>query len=352
MRWLSLLLGLLVALSAHAESVRELKDRGALSVTASLSPATPVVPGQRVVLGIEVATDSWFSGGTRIDLPEVPGLVILQNEQFASNSSERRGAATWVIQRWQLDLFPQRAGRFSIPAIPVFVQLGIGASGSLASQPLTLQVELPGAMADLSHWVAAPEFEVSQSFDRDPDTLAVGDALERELRFEAVDLMAMMLPAAEPAQLPGLRAYPGPPELSSRNNRGDLLASRRQTVSYIAEQPGHYQLPAQEFHWWNTASRQLQLVSLPPVNVTVVAAPGTAPGKAGGTRIGAGHGMLLAGLLLLAAAVFAARQPLSQVCRWLLSTLVNGIRRLDQALAAWRRPGLPPSLNPGSNAGE
>jgi len=46
------------------------------------------VPGQKVTLTLEIATDRWFAGGTRIGIPEVPGLVILQTEQFASNASE------------------------------------------------------------------------------------------------------------------------------------------------------------------------------------------------------------------------------------------------------------------------
>ena len=51
---------------------------------------------------------TWFTGGTRIRLPEVPGLVILQTEQFASNASERRGDQNWVLQRWTLDVYAQR----------------------------------------------------------------------------------------------------------------------------------------------------------------------------------------------------------------------------------------------------
>ena len=91
-----------------ATTLEELQAQGHLQVSASIRPDGTLVPGQKLSLVLEVATDRWFSGGTRISIPEVPGLVILQTEQFASNASEVRGGQSWVVQRWTLDVYPQR----------------------------------------------------------------------------------------------------------------------------------------------------------------------------------------------------------------------------------------------------
>ena len=107
---------------ATATTLEDLQAAGHLEVTASIRPDGTLVPGQKLSLILEVATDRWFSGGTRIRIPEVPGLVIVQTEQFASNASENRRGQSWVVQRWTLDVYPQRAGEFSIPPLRLQVQ--------------------------------------------------------------------------------------------------------------------------------------------------------------------------------------------------------------------------------------
>ena len=73
---------------AFGSSIEELEASGHLHIESALTPQNGIVPGQKVTLTLEITTDRWFTGGTRIGIPEVPGLVILQTEQFASNASE------------------------------------------------------------------------------------------------------------------------------------------------------------------------------------------------------------------------------------------------------------------------
>ncbi len=185
----------------QASDLQALLDSGELRVESSVEPPAGLVPGQRGRLVISVATGTWFTGGTRIRIPEVPGLVILQTEQFAANTSETRNGRTWVIQRWTLDLYPQHAGNFTVPAITLSVQVNAGDRGDLAgdieSPPLDVQVSLPPALAQADSWVAAPAFSVTQRVDRDLDSLQPGDAFERRIEFRGEDVLAMMLPVFE-----------------------------------------------------------------------------------------------------------------------------------------------------------
>jgi hypothetical protein len=125
--------------------------------------------------------------------------------------------------------------------------------------------------------VASPAFEVRQGFDRPLEALQVGDAFELEVIFEAEDVLAMMLPAFTPEKLPGLAAYPSPPVLDNSSNRGQARASRTQRISYVVEAQGQYLLPARDYFWWDTGSKQLQLLSLPATEITV--GTGIAPTK-------------------------------------------------------------------------
>lgn len=168
--WLLLLALLLPAALAYADNVTlaDLVSEGRLELQTSLSPGSDIVPGQKLTLTLEIATERWFSGGTRISLPEVSGLVILQTEQFASNASERRGAQNWVLQRWTLDVYAQRAGEFTLPAVAIKLKVNSGEAGdvegTLYSDAIPLKVTLPAppqrpvAMAGDSGFQRSPDF--------------------------------------------------------------------------------------------------------------------------------------------------------------------------------------------------
>jgi hypothetical protein len=334
-------------------SLQELQKAGHVSIQSELIPNTAIVPGQRVALNLTVATDSWFTGGTRIDIPEVPGLVILQTEQFASNASEIRNGTSWVLQRWTLDVFPQRAGDFTIGPVSLQVQVDAGAagavSGALSSSPVQFTVAVPESLAVAEHWVAAPEFRVDQTFDRPLQALRVGDAFEQQVVFEAADVMAMMLPSYSVTSQPGLAAYPAPPTLENSTNRGQTLARRSTVISYVIEQPGNYVLPATDYYWWDTTKSRLQLLSLPETRFEVTgAATAAEPSQRATYFISPQQWLALgASVVLIIIAIYLAttllpRLPLS---RWRMQ-LARQIRRLRGLF----KPALATQLNPGSNA--
>ena len=335
---------------------QQLVREGRVTIDARLTPAADVVPGQKITLTIEIATERWFSGGTRLSPPEVTGVVILQTEQFASNASERRGEQNWVLQLWTLDVYPQRPGQFTLPPVTARVKINAGEAGDvegvLESPRLTFTAELPAALAGVEQWVAAPEYTVSQRFDRSLEGLQVGDAFEREIVFTASDVMAMMLPTFSAEDLPGLAAYPAPPVLDNSSNRGQTLASRTQRISYVVQAEGEYQLPAADFFWWDTSRAQLQLLSLPATVITV--GSGAATSTSGGPGNAALFSprqwlMVAAGMSLLAVLLWLAVRYLPRLP---LSRLGAATAALGAKLRELRRPALPERLNPGSNAGE
>ena len=354
--WSGCLLVLLACRSyaASPTTVTDLLEAGRLEVASSILPAGDIVPRQKLRLVLEIATDRWFTGGTRIVVPEVPGLVILQTEQFASNASENRQGQSWVVQRWSLDVYPQRDGEFTIPPVRLRLQVNAGEAGNiegeLTSPPVQFRAEVPAGLEDTGHWVAAPAFSVSQRFDRDLADLTVGDAFSREIVFEASEVMAMMLPPFEVAQTAGLAIYPAPPELEDSSNRGETRAHRSQRISYVVEAEGRYVLQGGEFAWWDTGANRLRWLSLPDTEIVVglggVADTGTElvlPRMTREQRL-----VLLGELILFALALWLLwwllpRLPLDRFRRWLL--------RAWRVLADLRKPALPASLNPGSNAG-
>jgi hypothetical protein len=337
---------------ARANPLEDLQSEGRLQVDADISPDGVLVPGQKLTLNLTIATDRWFTGGTRLGIPEVPGLVILQTEQFASNASENRGGKSWVIQRWSLDVYPQRPGDFTIPPVRLQLQVNNGEAGDvegeLYSPSTSFSTSLPAGLENAEHWVASPDFAVSQQFDRPLENLQVGDAFERDIRFEASEVMAMMLPPFTPDQPEGLAVYPSPPQLENNSNRGQTSAIRSQRVSYVIEQEGVYRLPPREFFWWDTGRSELLLLTLPAVEFTV--GSGTATEDSSGVSVNKPLLLAVVGTLLVLALV--AWLTWNYFPRSTPGWAVSCIATCRELWRQFRNPALPAELNPGSSAGE
>ncbi len=260
---------LLLAPTCLADGLDTLLAEDRLRISSWLQPAENIVQGQEVRLLIEVSTPRWFAGGTGIKAPEVPGLLILRRNEFAVNLSRREAGATWVVQRWQLELYPQREGAFELP--PVTLALAVNDAtlgivrGTVETGPQAFSVAVPAAMAGVSRWLATPSLQVRQRFDRALEGLAPGDAFQRSIELEATRLTALMLPEPKIEELDGLAAYPDLPELEDRSNRGEATALRRQTATYVVEKPGQYHLPEQSLSWWNTETNAMETATLPAV---------------------------------------------------------------------------------------
>lgn len=331
---------------AEPRTLATLLSEGSLQVASTISPSAAVVPGQKLNMQLEIATARWFGGGTRIALPEVPGLVMLQTESFASNSSEQRMGATWVVQRWTLDVYPQRAGQFTIPPLIVTLTVNDETAGNIEGEieapGVSFSAAIPEALAQADSWVASPNFKVGQSVDRNLDTMSPGDAFEREIRFEASDVMAMMLPGFSPVNTPGLAAYPLPPELENRSNRGESGALRVERISYVAQRTGSYTLPSREYLWWDSVNASLQLLVLPALEITV---DGTGTGSTDSKPHYSKQQLAwsAAVALLFLCLVWLARGILAQM-PWQL--VLVPLHRSWQVLQNLRQPALPDSLNP------
>ena len=317
-----------------------------LTIATRLLPDDNIMVGQKLALEITIATDRWFKGGTRIRLPEVPGLVFLQTEQFASNASEQRQGQSWVLQRWSIDVYPRQEGAFQVPNIDLELAVaGEGSetiAGTAQTDSLTFSAAIPPGLTADDRWVAAPAFSVRQRFDRDLSSLAVGDALEQTIVLSADDVMAMMLPDYAAPALEGLKAYPLPPQLNNNSNRGQTTAERVETVSYIAQAPGDFILPARDFHWWNTATQELTLVSLLPTKVTVTGVAVSSKGSGINPRLLA----VVAGtIIVLIGVIWLAYRWLPQL-PW--QRVIEPLQKAKAVLIKIRQPALPQALNPGN----
>ena len=280
--------------TATAKSLADLLQSGELEINSWIEPSSDIVVGQELQLTVEIATQRWFSGGTRIKLPEAPGLVVLRREQFANNLNRTKNGVSWVAQRWNIQLYAQREGYFTLPGIALELAVNDASAGivrgATRTEPLSFKATLPPGLSAADRWVAAPQFSLELSTDRDLQELSPGDAFTVDIHMQASDFEAMMLPEINLPEFAGLAAYPEPPELENTSNRGTAKAQRRQRITYVVEQPGQYQIAAQQLYWWDTANAELRTLATPALSV-----------DAGTAR---------------AAATVAAKESTSESARW------------------------------------
>ena len=134
-------------------------------------------------------------------------------------------------------------------------------------------------MQDKPNWVATTRFEVEESFNKTLDELKPGDALIHTISLSADNLPAMMLPTVTAKKMQGIAIYQKPPQVTDKVNRGDYFAERTEVLTYVFEQPGDYQLPAQTFYWWNLESQSLESIELPAYTLNVSSLSGAAETK-------------------------------------------------------------------------
>jgi hypothetical protein len=341
------LLGL--ACNAGATSLEDLLQADELRMRTWLEPADNIVVSQEVKLIIEISTRRWFAGGTRIRHPEVRDLVILQRDQFATNLSRQENGQTWVIQQWTLELYPQREGSYQVP--PLKLELAVNHAtagivrGSLVTTALEFSATVPTLLRGDNSWLATPLLEITQEFDRELRHLQAGDAFTRTISIRATHLTAMMLPVPLHQSPQGLSAYPANPVLRDRSNRGEATAERIETITYVVEKSGQYQLPPQEFYWWDTLAQQPRIAALPPIDIDagVAVAEAENSGKEFNIHISLRWLLIpLAVLLILLLRKYRRRRPVP--ARALLSAANRALRKGEisegmKLLYAWLNRG-------------
>ncbi|NRA40874.1 MAG: protein BatD [Pseudomonadales bacterium] len=224
---------------------------------------------------------------TPLDLDDVE-IIELENKNFRREINGK----TFLSYELKYMLFPQKSGELIIPASVVQAEVleanqrrslfSQGKPIRVRGQTLTVTVKpIPSTFAD-SDWLPAKRLQLSDSFNRPPDRMQVGDAITRNINIEATGLMYAQLPEVALNKLDGFSVYPEQKQQTPQQvmQAGNLIASKQQSFSLVATAAGNYTLPAITVKWFNTETQQAEIASLPAINITVSANPNLLPQQA------------------------------------------------------------------------
>ncbi len=277
-------MGLLVLLGVTLPSPVSAAEADA---RASLAGDGTAWVGERVVVRVDLASTGASFSHQRIRVPEVVGGVLLRDASQPVYLSESRGGTSWQLQRYELSFFAHRAGVVEIPPIPVVFDVSDGygqPSETFERETAALRIEarLPPGAEPGTGLVTSRDFEVEVSFDPAPENLVVGDAVTRTITRRAADVAAMaFVPFATP-RIDGLAVYPKQPRVQDDTYRGSLVGERSESVTFLAQRPGDFEVPAEPVAWWDPRAQKLHMQSVGGVVLAVDPNPALGPS----TRLG------------------------------------------------------------------
>lgn len=246
--------------------------------------------GEEVRLNLELWSDGFSFGRQLFRLPEVEGAFLMQPESSTVKLTERRGAATWQGLRYSLLLYPQRDGRLEVPPFDVSFEVSAGFGQpstpfAFRTEPLFVEAHLPPGVQPGQMLVTSSAFELDASWSPAPRSgeplqLKVGDALTLEVMRSAGRVPGMVFPPVPTFEIEGLAAYPDKPRVTDRINRGELRGERYDSITYLCEREGRFELPPVRFGWWDPQREVLKEHVIEAVSVEVAANPAFASGDA------------------------------------------------------------------------
>lgn len=265
------LVALLVAASQAAANV---KGRA----RASLGDAPETWLGQQVNVYLDLETTGFSFADVHFSLPEVDGAVFMQTDTTTIKLSDTRNGESWQVLRYPLVLFPQKAGAMTVPPLSVRFRSAssFGAESrrfDLQTESLTLNVQRPPGTAAGVPVVTTPAFELSYRREPEGRSLRTGDALQLSVTRRAQGVSGMFLDPIQFPAIDGLSAYPEPPVIEDRVERGALTGERIDAITWVFEEPGRCNFPELRFQWWDPGANQLRRSTVPPLAVDVTAGP-------------------------------------------------------------------------------
>ena len=265
----------LFALPATA-ATQESENSPTVILRTSLEPDANLVVGQQVQFHVDLLVDTWFAQAPQVPEIKIPGAITLLPVGSSVNFSERIQGKSYFGQRRNYYIFPQKAGEYEIPSIEVSIfpaQPGKASAETVTlstpAQKFSTHLPLEVANLQLDYALATPQLTLEDSFDRDLTGLNIGDTFQRTVTITGTDILGSVLPSLDPGNNNGLAAYPQAPKINNYFDRGSLTGKRRESVTYVVEQPGKYDLPEIRVVWWNTNSQSLQTGVINAISVKV-----------------------------------------------------------------------------------
>jgi hypothetical protein len=240
----------------------------------SVTPVTPWL-GQKVIMHVDVLAKDGWAQIKKVGDVEVPGAYLLRLETQGTRLSETIEGDSFTGQRYEFMLFAQRAGTLTVPSVPVDVEVKTwGAGGGtgihrMSTPSVEFLARTPPGAEGIRGLISTADLTANQYWEPETEDPMVGDALKRTITLRAKDVSGMAFAPISHNRIEDLGIYPGEPEIDDRFARGDLTGTRVETVTYVFERAGAFEIPDLELSWWDVGAGELKQLVLPGLSLQV-----------------------------------------------------------------------------------
>ncbi|WP_114327351.1 BatD family protein [Candidatus Colwellia aromaticivorans] len=254
--------------TTQALTIENLINSNQLTIETQIQNQKQQIVGQPLIFTVEVSTNRWFNKGTQLKTFELTDTVILANSEITINSTKKINGRTWSSQTREITLYPTRSGEYILPSIDVLISVNTENNGvvegiiATTEQPFT--ISLPEALVSLESFLVSTKVSLTIEGSLDKEhSYEIGEAITQTITINATNTPAMMIPPLATQELTGISIYQKPAQVFDKANRGELLGTRIETITYIFEQAGDYKIPQQIIYWWNTSNNKLEEIIIP-----------------------------------------------------------------------------------------
>lgn len=153
-----------------------------------------------------------------------------------------------------------------------------------------LPVPAPPANYPDAVWLPAQDLMLVEDWSRDTDNVEAGEPLTRRFTISALGQLETQLPAVQPLSVDGINVYPDKPDLNRVIEPGGIRGIRKDQYALIGTAAGLVTLPALELPWWNVATGEWQVASLPERQINILPSAEMAMSQLAGSESSAASG--------------------------------------------------------------
>lgn len=256
---------------AHAEDAPPPQ----VQVRAHLEPPGPVVAGTQIKLVVDVLTTTWFTDAPDWPLFDMPGALVTLPDEQAQNLTQSIDGQTWFGVRRAYRIAPQAGRKFDVPSFEIHVSpAGASAPVTLHTPAQTFVATVPPGAQGMAVFFPTRDLQVMQKVERGGTPLRVGDTVTRSVTQRAAETQSMLIPPVSFDAVEDTRQYPREPQTHDvlDGSHGLVAGERTDAVMYVVDQAGSIELPPLRIEWWNTATQQREVATLPAVRLHASAA--------------------------------------------------------------------------------
>ena len=252
----------------NASTIEQLVNNKEVIASIRLQNTSAPIVNQQLIFEIELASKYSFANPAKYKPPKIKDTASSPRNSPGFNSSKVVNGATWNSQIREFALYPIKQGKYRIPPIELLIAInsqdqGV-IEGIISTNSYEFEVKLPAELNNINEFIVSTDVQIEINDNQSAtEIFSIGDAVSISIVISAIDVPGMLLPAPLKQDIKGLSIYRKPPKLSDKSNRGLLTGRRSDSVTYIFEQPGKYQIPQQIIYWWNPELKELNELIIP-----------------------------------------------------------------------------------------